>query len=203
MNQNERLEPTPPTPPMVVNGRVVSRRTLIGAGAAVAGMVSMPLPASADAFSGSYPPSPSGEGAATGGAPVWSLTNDGLGTYIDVMWSTTGNAAFTQTYGGEGTTLRSGNPVLFSFTIHLNGVLLAYGTALGSFGMETWTGPNGTTAGWISGTPTLPNGSYDDAGWRDYPYTGSLDIYVVDAAGNRWKAENWLGSEGYKTPVQY
>lgn len=192
-----------PEVPRVMGGRVVSRRTVIGAGVAVAGIATMPLPASADAFSGSYPPAPSSEGAATGGAPVWDSWNDGSGSYIDLMWSTTGSTSITQTYGPSGIQLMSGNPVLFNYTIHLDGVLLAYGTALGTFGGNVWTGPNGTTAGWISGTPTLANGTYSDMGWRDYPYTRSLDIYVVDTAGNRWKAANWLGNQGYKTPVSY
>lgn len=196
---NRHIEPEAPR----MDGRkVLSRRSVIGAGVAVAGIATMPLPASADAFSGSYPPVPSGAEAATGGAPVVDIFNDGTGDYIDVMWSTTGSTSITSTSGPSGIQLRSGTPVLFSYTIHLNGVLLAYGTALGTFGYNSWTS-GGVTGGFVSGTPTAPNGAYRDGGWRDYPYTDSVSIYMVDTAGTRWKVENWLGNQGYRTPVQY
>lgn len=193
--------PLEPEVPQVVNGaisgRVLSRRSAIGVGAAVAGVIAMPLPAAADAFSGSLPPSPSSGGTVyTGGNPSFIPSNYGFQQdYVDVLWS-------TSTAGGFGFTGANspyaGNPVLFNYTIHRGGVLLAYGTALGSFGSLVWTGPGGQTAGWVSGTPVEAGRGYRINPWNS---SNAIDIYVVDTAGERWKILNW--HTGVPTWISY
>ena len=96
----------------------ISRRRVIGAAAGVAGIAVMPLPVSADAFSGTNPPAPLSTEeypVYTGGGLSVYAANDGGGNFFTPYWSTavtngTGNTAYNNR--------TSGNPVTFNFTLY-------------------------------------------------------------------------------------
>lgn len=163
-------------------GRHPTRRGLLGAGAASLGILAIPLPAAADAFSGTNPPAPAGTNyTLTGGTPFAAFGSYVGGTGVGVAWSTTTNGTwnYSDYYAGTRHT--------FNYTIYRNGQLFAYGTCIGDHGFIS----GGT---FLSGTQPKPA----DPGKGFYPYTGNFasppfSIYVVNVAGVRWRLVDYTG----------
>ena len=176
------------------DGRL-SRRRALGAAAGVAGIVALPLPASAEAFSGPYPPAPSSTEeypVYTGGGLSLYTASDGGGIFFTPYWST----AVTNQTGNSGYNNRTnGDPVTFNFTVQFMGGLFAYGTIKGeSKPGVLWSGQSvGVVAASrpfvapASGSPWYTV-YYPGPSWNN---TNRLSLYVVSNAGVRWKVENW------------